>query len=130
LLYLRTSDWEIPNCRAMRAGVIPALNVARMAFTSPRVNATPGSSDCRHSEQWPTAFDSFGTRLATSSWDADRISGAPAVGLPHRCSSCWAAASNLSNSMSSNCWRAFERALGSAYRGEDLSAMFTTAPDS
>jgi hypothetical protein len=29
----RTFDWEIPNCRAIRDGVIPALNAARTAFT-------------------------------------------------------------------------------------------------
>jgi len=28
----RTSDWEIPNWRAMRDGVIPALKAARTAF--------------------------------------------------------------------------------------------------
>src|SRR5262249_36231607 len=44
---LRTSDWEIPNCLAMREGVIPALKAARTALTWPRVNATLGSSGCR-----------------------------------------------------------------------------------
>jgi hypothetical protein len=29
----RTSDWEIPNCLAMREGAIPALKVASTAFT-------------------------------------------------------------------------------------------------
>ncbi len=29
----RTFDWEIPNCRATRDGVIPALKVDRTAFT-------------------------------------------------------------------------------------------------
>jgi hypothetical protein len=29
----RTSDWETPNCRAIRDGVMPALNEARIAFT-------------------------------------------------------------------------------------------------
>ena len=46
---LRTSDWEIPNCLAMREGVIPALKAARTALTWPRVNATLGSSGCRRS---------------------------------------------------------------------------------
>src|SRR5262249_860925 len=44
---LRTWDWEIPNCLAMREGVIPALKAARTALTRPRVNATLGSSGCR-----------------------------------------------------------------------------------
>jgi hypothetical protein len=29
----RTFDWEIPNCRAIRDGVMPALKAARTAFT-------------------------------------------------------------------------------------------------
>jgi hypothetical protein len=28
----RTFDWEIPNCRAIREGVMPALNAARTAL--------------------------------------------------------------------------------------------------
>src|SRR6516165_3028660 len=45
---LRTSDWEIPNCLAMREGVIRALKAARTALTWPRVNvnATLGSCGC------------------------------------------------------------------------------------
>ena len=46
---LRTSDWEIPNCLAMREGVIPAFKAARTALTWPRVNATLGSCGCRRS---------------------------------------------------------------------------------
>src|SRR5262249_3528998 len=46
---LRTSDWEIPNCLAIRVGVIPALKVARTALTWPGVIATFGSSGCRRS---------------------------------------------------------------------------------
>jgi hypothetical protein len=30
---LRTFDWEIPNCRAIREGVMPALKAARTAFS-------------------------------------------------------------------------------------------------
>jgi hypothetical protein len=29
----RTFDWEIPNCRAIREGVMPALKAARTAFS-------------------------------------------------------------------------------------------------
>ena len=29
---LRTSDWDMPNCRAMSLGLIPALNAARTAL--------------------------------------------------------------------------------------------------
>ena len=34
----RTSDWDKPNCRAIRAGVTPALKAARTAFSCPRGN--------------------------------------------------------------------------------------------
>jgi hypothetical protein len=36
----RISDCEIPNCRAMRDGVTPALKAARTALSFPGVNAT------------------------------------------------------------------------------------------
>src|SRR5262249_31373729 len=39
----RTSDWEIPNCRAICDGVTPALKAARTAFSFPTVNGTPAS---------------------------------------------------------------------------------------
>jgi len=38
----RTLDWEIPNCRAILAGVMPALKAERTAFTWPWVNETSG----------------------------------------------------------------------------------------
>src|SRR5260370_22343109 len=37
---LRTSDCEIPNCRAILDGVTPALKAARTAFNFPCVKAT------------------------------------------------------------------------------------------
>jgi hypothetical protein len=40
-------DWETPNCRAIRDGVAPALNAARIAFTRPRVNGTSAISTFR-----------------------------------------------------------------------------------
>jgi hypothetical protein len=43
----RTSDWEMPNCRAMRDGVMPALKAARTALSCPRVNEAVRISDCR-----------------------------------------------------------------------------------
>jgi hypothetical protein len=36
----RTSDWETPNCLAIREGVMPALNEARIALIWPRVKKT------------------------------------------------------------------------------------------
>jgi hypothetical protein len=41
---LRTSDWDKPNCRAMRPGVMPTLKAARTAFSCPRVNETGASA--------------------------------------------------------------------------------------
>jgi hypothetical protein len=43
----RTFDGEIPNCRAILAGVMPALKAERMTLTWPRVNETSGMSVCR-----------------------------------------------------------------------------------
>jgi hypothetical protein len=43
---LRTSDWDMPNCRAISDGLMPALNAARTALTCPRVNETVATSAC------------------------------------------------------------------------------------
>src|SRR6266508_2137896 len=126
---LRTLAWEIPNCLAMRAGVIPALKLARTALTGPCVNATLGSSGFRRSDGSSVAIDRSDARFPVP-YRADRISGALVVSLPRRSSSCQVAASSLSSSKSSNCRTALERVRGSTYRGEDLSAMLTTAADS
>jgi hypothetical protein len=40
-----TSDWDMPNCRAISDGLMPALNAARTALTCPRVNVV--GSTCR-----------------------------------------------------------------------------------
>jgi len=40
-----TSDWEIPNCRAISDGLMPALNAARTALICPRVNETLATSN-------------------------------------------------------------------------------------
>jgi hypothetical protein len=39
-----TSDWDIPNCLAMREGVTPALNAARTAFNFPCVKGASAIS--------------------------------------------------------------------------------------
>src|SRR5260370_19417397 len=41
-----TSDWDMPNCRAICDGLIPALVAARTALTCPRVNETFVASAC------------------------------------------------------------------------------------
>ena len=47
---LPTSDWDMPNCRAMSLGLIPALNAARTALICPRVNESGAGSACRPEE--------------------------------------------------------------------------------
>src|ERR1700724_2805305 len=42
-----TSDWDMPNCRAICDGLIPALVAARTALTCPRVNETFDTSAFR-----------------------------------------------------------------------------------
>jgi hypothetical protein len=51
----RTSDWDKPNCRAIREGVMPALKAARTAFTCPRVSDT--ATGCRLGEGLSIAGD-------------------------------------------------------------------------
>ena len=43
---LRTSDWEMPNCRAISAGLTPAFSAARTALICPRVNEIVVTSTC------------------------------------------------------------------------------------
>jgi hypothetical protein len=42
-----TSDWDMPNCRAICDGLMPALSAARTALTCPRVNETFATLACR-----------------------------------------------------------------------------------
>src|SRR3989440_11977179 len=79
----RTSDWEIPNCLAMREGVIPALKVARTALTWPCVNATLGSSGCRRLGDFSVFVDSLDARCSVLIWVVGRITGVS--DLPRRC---------------------------------------------
>jgi hypothetical protein len=44
---LRTSDCEIPNCRAILDGVMPALKAARTAFNFPCVKGTAAGTSSR-----------------------------------------------------------------------------------
>src|SRR5260370_27757942 len=52
-----TSDWDMPNCRAICDGLMPALSAARTALTCPRANETVATSACRLSLD----DDRFGT---------------------------------------------------------------------
>ena len=44
---LMTFDLEIPNCRAILAGRMPAMKAARTAFTFPLGSGIPATSRCR-----------------------------------------------------------------------------------
>src|SRR5262245_30637771 len=123
----RTSDWEIPNCLAMREGVIPALKVARTALTWPCVNATLGSPGCRRSGDFSVVVDSPDTRCSVLIWVVGRITRVLVSDLPRRCSSSRVASRSRSSSPSSSCLSALERSLGSTCRDDNLSAALTTA---
>jgi len=47
---LRTSDWEIPKCRAIRDGVTPALKAVRTALIFAWVNETATAFTRRRGE--------------------------------------------------------------------------------
>src|SRR5215471_11368814 len=126
---LRTSDWEIPNCLAMREGVIPALKVARTALTWPRVNATLGSSGCRRSGDFSVVVGSLDARCSVLIRVVGRITGVLVSYLPRRCSSWRVASRSRSSSPSSSCLSALERSLGSTCRDDNFSAALTTAAD-
>ena len=97
---MRTSDWEIPNCRAMRDGVMPALKAARTAFSFPDVNGTAITS---------------ARRLGGLSPDTGSF-------LPRRFRSASTAASNRSSSSSSMCLSDMGRFLGKAMCGSASTA--------
>jgi hypothetical protein len=90
---VRTSDWDKPNCRAMRAGVMPALKAARTAFSCPRVNEGTAST----------------FRLGEDS-------KVEVVCLPLRFASASVTASRRSSSSSLRCLTAFGRSLGKTCR--------------
>ena len=89
----RTSDWDKPNCRAIRAGVMPALKAARTAFSCPRVNESADSGF------------GLGGRLSVG-----------VVCLPLRFASARVTTSRRSSSSSLRCLTAFGRSLGRTCR--------------
>ena len=91
----RTSDWDKPNCRAMRPGVMPTLKAARTAFSCPRVNETGASA----------------VRLIRKCFPVSVVS------LPRRFASAKVTASRRSNSSSLRCFTAFDKSLGRTCRG-------------
>jgi hypothetical protein len=102
----RTSDRGIPNSRAIRDGVMPALNADRTAFTWPRVN------------EFSAAFN-FAAVVAgdfVKSGEAGKSVSALFGILPRRFSSSTVAVCIKSNSPSLKYLTAFRRFLGRTYR--------------
>ena len=90
---LRTSDCEIPNCRAILDGVTPALKAARTAFNFPCVK---------------------GTAVGTSTRRVREISAGGS--LPRRLCSATTADSNWPSSWSLRCLTAFDKFVGRTWR--------------
>ena len=115
---LRTSDWDMPNCRAILDGVMPASKAARTALTCPRANET---------------FVNSARRL---SFDDDRSGSTGGFGLtlggnlPRRFASSTDAVISRSNSMSVRCLTAVDRSLGKTCRCEVLSVAVVAAETS
>jgi hypothetical protein len=105
---LRTSDWDNPNWRAIKDGLMPALNAARTALICPRVNVTAAISVCR-------AFFVPAERFGT---------GASAGGdLPRRFASSREAVMSKSSSRSVRRLTAAGRSLGKMYRCSDIDEI-------
>jgi hypothetical protein len=112
-----TSDWDMPNCRAICDGLIPALSAARTALTCPRVNETFPNSACRLSLD----DDCFGTG---SSVEFGRTLGS---NLPRRFASSTEAVMSRSSSLSERYLTALGRSLGRTCRCEAVSAAASVA---
>jgi hypothetical protein len=92
---LCTSDRDMPNSRAIRAGVTPALKAARTAFNFP----------CGNGGESPSAFRCRRPFSGTE-------------GFFRRARSSSATETNLSSCSSSRCLIAASRSLGKIYREE------------
>jgi hypothetical protein len=101
-----TSDWDMPNCRAICDGLMPALSAARTALTCPGVSETVATSARRLSLD----DDRFAT-------DSPGAPGWPLGGnLPRRFASSTDAEISRSSSLSVRCLTALGRSLGRTCR--------------
>ena len=116
-----TSDRGIPNSRAIRDGVMPALNADRTAFTRPRVNET--------SAGFNFAVSAGGDCIFVNSERACELVSSPRGVLPRRFNSSSVAACIKSNSSSLKCLTALRRFLGRTYRRGSLSVAAFGAGD-
>jgi hypothetical protein len=117
----RTFDCEIPNWRAILAGVTPALKAARTTFICPRVSVVSAMSTRR---RWKRSFfvgDRFGDPCAESTPTFG-------CGLSRRLISSSVATWSKSNSSSFKCLTALRRFFGKTCRCGSGSA-FASAVD-
>ena len=101
---------EIPNCRAIRDGVMPALTAARTVFASPRVKGTSVISTC-------CRFSGGDDCIFVKSGRAGKPVSTTCGVLPRRFIPSNVAACIKSNSPSLKCLTAVRRFLGRTYRG-------------
>jgi hypothetical protein len=101
-----TSDWDMPNCRAICDGLTPALSAARTALSCPRVNETVVTSARRLSPD----DDCFRTGSSVAfGWT---LGG----NLPRRFASSTDTVMSRSSSLSVRCLMALGRSLGRTCR--------------
>ena len=112
-----TSDWDMPNCRAICDGLMPALSAARTALTCPRVNETFATLACR----WSFDGDCFRT---DSSVEFGWMLGS---NRPRRFASSTDAVMSRSNSLSVRYFTALGRSLGSTCRFKAVSVAASVA---
>jgi hypothetical protein len=98
--------WDKPNWRAIRVGVIPALNAARTAFNRPRVKEARGKS---------RALSGVGLSLGSC--------------LPLRLISAHAAVMSRSSSSSPRYLIAFAKSLGKTCLGKETAAASSVGFD-
>jgi hypothetical protein len=113
-----TSDCDMPNCRAICDGLMPALSAARTALTWPRVNETFATSAC----SLCLDDDCFGT-------DASVELGQTLVGSnrPRRFASSTDTVMSRSSSLSVRYLTALGRSLGSTCRFKAVSVAASVA---
>src|SRR6202023_3833292 len=112
-----TSDWDMPNCRAICDGLMPALSAARTALTCPRVNETFATLACR----WSFDGDCFRT---DSSVEFGWMLGS---NRPRRFASSTDAVMSWSSSLSVRYLTALGRSLGSTCLFEAVSIAASVA---
>jgi hypothetical protein len=120
-----TSDWEIPNCRAIREGVTPALNAARTAFTFPCVKGIVASTF----RGFLVGVDRFvGLGRTSNRWrKVCKSVSTPSGVLPRRFISSRVTACRKSNSPSLKCFKALRRSFGKICRCGAVSVAASVA---